>query len=412
MTSRPGPKGSPRLNLAALTLATDSNKLTIKEALLKSGYKESEINRAKVQAASKRKCRIIDDVLRKKKQAKRSEYYVNATLKKNSNVESVGASSVSSIIDEFSERVQQHQQQVQQQRQQQPTDSRCHRKTKENKENLNPAKKPMNKRSKALSKNSRRTSKQLNAYLAEKNEADSLKKKAYQWAVRQVLDKTVKTASEAARRATELFDITVLPDTIRKLVKKDQDTISRSGPKGKFTEEEMGVLEVAVLSYVSLSQANCAKEKTCADLSDLIKSVVEKAAEGRQLQDTRAFWRRLQGRLASNISLDSESLIELRRQIWTTYGNLNAWYDGWEKFIVDKGFATKEADGTVTFSEQQKRRIINLDETKMSLDGSDGGIGGRPANVIVVKNAFRAGTATNKTSISSTLMCGSNSAGT
>ncbi len=64
---------------------------------------------------SKRKCRIIDDVLRKKKQVKRSEYYVNATLKKKSNVESVGASSVSSIKDEFSECVQQHQQQVQQQ---------------------------------------------------------------------------------------------------------------------------------------------------------------------------------------------------------------------------------------------------------------------------------------------------------
>jgi hypothetical protein len=215
MTSRPGPKGSPRLNLAALTLATDSNKLTIKEALLKSGYKESEINRAKVQAASKRKCRIIDDVLRKKKQAKQSEYYVNATLKKKSNVKSVGASSVSSIIVEFSERVQQHQQQVQQQQQQQATGSRCHGKMKENKENLNPAKKPINKKSKALSKNSRRTSKQLNAYLAEKNEADSLKKKAYRWAMCQVLDKTVETASEAAQRATEHFDITVLPDTIR-----------------------------------------------------------------------------------------------------------------------------------------------------------------------------------------------------
>ena len=59
-------------------------------------------------------------------------------------------------------------------------------------------------------------------------------------------------------------------------MKKDQETISRSSPKGKFMEKEMGVLEVAVLSYVSLSQANCAKEKTCVDLSELIKSVAEK----------------------------------------------------------------------------------------------------------------------------------------
>jgi hypothetical protein len=187
--------------------------------------------------------------------------------------------------------------------------------------------------------------------------------------------------------------------------------VRRSGPKGKFSEEEMGTLEVAVLSYVSLSQANCGKEKTSRDLMDLVQSVVRKAAEGRQLQDSRAFWRRMQGRLASNISLDKESLIELRRQIWTTYSNLSTWYDGWEKFVLDRAFASRSEDGSVHFSEVQKRRIINLDETKLSLDGSDGGIGGRPANVIVIKNLFRSGTATNKTNVSSTPMCGSNAAG-
>jgi hypothetical protein len=48
---------------------------------------------------------------------------------------------------------------------------------------------------------------------------------------------------------------------------------------------------------------------------DLLQSLVRKAAEGRQLQDSRTFWRCMQGHLASNISLDSESIIELRRQI-------------------------------------------------------------------------------------------------
>jgi hypothetical protein len=103
--------------------------------------------------------------------------------------------------------------------------------------------------------------------------------------------------------------------------------VRRSGPKGQFSEEEMGTLEVAVLSYVSLSQANCGKEKTSRDLMDLVQSVVQKAAEGRQLQDSRAFWRCMQGHLASNISLDKESLIELRWQIWTTYSNLSTWYN-------------------------------------------------------------------------------------
>jgi hypothetical protein len=395
------------MTIAGLTLAIATKAITVKEALLKSGYQEDEISRARIKAASKRKCRIVNDVLSKKKKAKCSEYYVNARIKNKSNPTSTStsspreASSVSSIVDVFSERVQRIvNEQVKE----------CQRLNEINKENC-PTLKTMNKRSKLLSKKNRRTSKQLNAYLVEKHEVDEKKKKAYEWAVKEVVEKNVKTAAEAARRATELFDIPVLADTIRKLIKSECNTVRRSGPKGKFSEEEMGTLEVAVLSYVSLSQANCGKEKTSRDLMDLVQSVVRKAAEGRQLQDSRAFWRRMQGRLASNISLDKESLIELRRQIWTTYSNLSTWYDGWEKIVLDRAFASRSEDGSVHFSEVQKRRMINLDETKLSIDGSDGGIGGRPANVIVIKSLFCSGTATNKTNVSSTLMCGLNAAG-
>ncbi len=45
------------------------------------------------------------------------------------------------------------------------------------------------------------------------------------------------------------------------------------------------------------------------------------------------------------------------------------------------------------------------------LDGSDGGRGGRPVASYIVSGARRPGTATNKASISSTLVCGSNAAG-
>jgi hypothetical protein len=39
-------------------------------------------------------------------------------------------------------------------------------------------------------------------------------------------------------------------------------------------------------------------------------------------------------------------------------------------------------------AEGRQLQDTNLDETKMSLDGFDGGIGGRPANVLVVKIHF------------------------
>ncbi len=77
---------------------------------------------------------------------------------------------------------------------------------------------------------------------------------------------------------------------------------------------------------------------------------------------------------------------------------------------MDRAFASRGEDGSICFSEAQKRRIINLDKTKLSFDGSNGGIGRHPADVIVVKNLFHPGTATNKTIVSSTLICGSNAA--
>jgi hypothetical protein len=70
-----------------------------------------------------------------------------------------------------------------------------------------------------------------------------------------------------------------------------------------------------------------------------------------------------------------------------------------------------EKDGSVQSTWEQQRHIINLDETNFSLDGSDGGQGGCPSQSIAVAGVNRPGTAINKSSVSSTLMCGSNAAG-
>lgn len=190
-----------------------------------------------------------------------------------------------------------------------------------------------------------------------------------------------------------------------------RDTISGCGPKGTFTDEEFKSFRDAILSYLSLCQANLEAEKNPDDLIAVIKAITEKNSHVKKLKDARAFWRRLQIHLAPFIDLDKEALVEMRRQFWTTISNLSQWYDGWENFLVYKDFATKEADGSLVFTEKQKQHIINIDETKLSDDGSDGGVGGRPPSTIHVKGQFRTGTATNKSSVSSTLICGSNAAG-
>jgi hypothetical protein len=51
-----------------------------------------------------------------------------------------------------------------------------------------------------------------------------------------------------------------------------------------------------------------------------------------------------------------------------------------------------------------------MDDTKFSTDDSDGGIGGRTENSVTICDTTRAGTGTNRSNLSSTLMCVSNAA--
>jgi hypothetical protein len=52
-----------------------------------------------------------------------------------------------------------------------------------------------------------------------------------------------------------------------------------------------------------------------------------------------------------------------------------------------------------------------MDETKFSMDGSDGEMGGRPANYITIAGTTRSDAATNKANLSSIIMCGLNAKG-
>jgi hypothetical protein len=81
---------------------------------------------------------------------------------------------------------------------------------------------------------------------------------------------------------------------------------------------------------------------------------------------------------ADNIHGYKLNCAEDRRIRWTTYQNLELWHDSWDDFLVQYGFATIDATGTVTVKEELKGRIINMDETCLSLDGSNGNRGGRP----------------------------------
>ena len=99
------------------------------------------------------------------------------------------------------------------------------------------------------------------------------------------------------------------------------------------------------------------------------------------------------------------------------------WFDNWAKMLVDNKFARPydpsidinhnvEKDGELVFFPGQKRRIINLDETAISLDGFDGQRGGRPSVSFVHKQHNNPGKATNKAGKAITMIGGCNAEGT
>ncbi len=120
-------------------------------------------------------------------------------------------------------------------------------------------------------------------------------------------------------------------------------------------------------------------------MESLLKDLFKSSKKDYLVKDYRHLWRKIERDNYQDLELTKEMQQECRRSFWTTYANLNDWFDAWEKFVIEKGFATCNSDGSIEFSEEQRRQIINMDETKFSVDGSDGGVGGHPSLSVTVR---------------------------
>ena len=77
-----------------------------------------------------------------------------------------------------------------------------------------------------------------------------------------------------------------------------------------------------------------------------------------------------------NLDASTMHITKDRQVRWTTFVNISSWFDNWEFDLVELGFAMKGINGTVTIPDDQLSFILNLDETCLSLDGSEGRRGG------------------------------------
>ena len=116
--------------------------------------------------------------------------------------------------------------------------------------------------------------------------------------------------------------------------------------------------------------------------------------------------------LAGQAILDALDLkVEERRIRWTTHSNLKLWFDSWERDLLQLGFAEEDDKGTTVILEEQMKRILNLDETCLSLDGTEGNRGGRPSVVFFNASISRAGTPSSKSSVTHTMITGATASG-
>eukprot|EP00536_Pseudo-nitzschia_multiseries_P018653 jgi/Psemu1/56621/gm1.56621_g len=113
--------------------------------------------------------------------------------------------------------------------------------------------------------------------------------------------------------------------------------------------------------------------------------------------------------------------MEERRATYGTHKNINEWFTTLKEFFLEMGFArlpTKEEvagghEGELYFPPEQLQRIINVDETGLSLDTTTTKSGGRPVTQYgpssrdLPVGARRA----NKSSHRITLLCGSCASG-
>jgi hypothetical protein len=215
--------------------------------------------------------------------------------------------------------------------------------------------------------------------------------------------------------------------SVRRAVAKGEVglTPKKAGRPSSISERIFTVLCGVCLSYVQISQINGVKT---ADRQELIAklNVCVQLKEGYDTRKGQELWDRVVKKIAYDLDvIDESNFVEARRVEWTTFLNFDMWFEAWKTMLLflqfgrlpedepDPNFEDEPEDiqeGEVIFFEGQRARILNLDESRVDLDGSEGNAGGRPVTNYFDRTLPNAGTASSKTSDACTIIAGSNAA--
>jgi hypothetical protein len=219
------------------------------------------------------------------------------------------------------------------------------------------------------------------------------------------VDSNQKSIHYWATEATHIFGLDVKADTVCKMIRNGNVFLQSPGPGMAMGDEAHSCMEHAILSDIIFCQRNGDTELKKATIVVMIEALL-KGSTVMNIPRPRRLWQKIKTQNSVILELSKEQQSEFRRQMWTTVKNIDECYDRWQSFCLEFGFADDDGQGGITFSEEHKRWIVNMDQTKFSAGGSDGGTGDRPANSITMLGVSRAGNAVNKASTSSTPICG------
>ena len=242
------------------------------------------------------------------------------------------------------------------------------------------------------------------------------------WAEQSKLPKwNRESAKQIVNEVNAIHKTNIKEETVRRYVGRRQlGCIPRwgGGRKSIVPHDIQTALDSAVITYIQLTNAEMKQQPNRPLITKKLNACLEKG--GTKFSQGSKVYDRMMNRLGDKIEVnDHNSVVEQRRLEWTTWSNINVWFDTLKHFFVTMGFArlkTKEdgdIEGELVFLKFQTDRILNLDESEVSTDGTTKISGGRPSTKLSsADTSLPKGASTgNKSGYSATFIGGSTVAG-
>ena len=142
------------------------------------------------------------------------------------------------------------------------------------------------------------------------------------------------------QRISMKFNLLVTASTMYTMITEERDRISRQGSNDVVSADHTKIVSHAIQTYIVILQINGGNE---VQNKDVIALLTNSGSTIINPISPHKMWDRVRVTNPCSFSIAIARIMELQRQQWTTFCNLNLWFDQWKTFLVEKGFVTLDA---------------------------------------------------------------------